>query len=122
VPQTINERDKNQWACEQVGFMNEAFASVLDEAYQTNQDIDVDRLVDDYIGGFRALSLDLDTSFGDYLSIHADGMEAEYFNPDPADYEETAELGEAFNNGEAVDTEGDSLVDRCQRLGVDLIN
>ena len=122
MPQTINEREKNRWACEQVGFMNEAFATVLDEAYATNQNINLDRLVRDYIEGLRSLSLDLDTPFGDYLAIHADGMEAEYFNPDPTDYEETAELGQALNNGEAVEIDEDSLVGRCQRLGVNLIN
>lgn len=122
IPQTINEREKNRWACEQVAYMNEAFTAVLDEAYATNQNINLDRLVRDYIEGFRALSLDLDTPFGDYLAIHADGMEAEYFNPDPSDYEETAELGEALNNGESVEIEEDSLVSRCQRLGINLIN
>ena len=41
-------------------------------------------------------------------------MEAEYFNPDPTDYEETAALSEALNNGEDVDVEDDSLVGRRQ--------
>jgi len=102
--------------------MNEAFAAVLDEAYSTSQDIKLDRLVLDYVEGFRALSLDLDTPFGDYLAIHADGMETEYLDPDPTGHEETAELGQALNNGEAVEIDGDSLVGRCQRLGVNLIN
>ena len=122
MPQTINEREKNRWACEQIVFMSDAFTAVLEEAYATNQEINVDRLVGDYIEGFRALSLDLDTPFGDYLAIHADGMEAEYFNPDPTGYEETAERGQALNNGERVEIDEDSLFDRCQRLGVNLVN
>lgn len=122
MPNTLNERDKNQWACEQVNLMNQAISDVLDEAYATNQEINMDRLITDYIGGFEALSVDLDTSFGDYLAVHAQAMEGEYFNPDPTDYEETAELGEALNNGEAMEIEEDSLVARCQRLGVNLIN
>ena len=120
MPNTLNERERNQWGCEQIDLMNRAFSDVLDEAYATNQEINVDRLVTDYIGGLEALSVDLDTSFGDYLTVHAEQMEAEYFNPDPTDYEETAALGEALNNGEAVDVEDNSLVGRCIRLGVDL--
>lgn len=77
-------------------------------------------MITDYIGGLEALSRDLDTSFGDYLTVHAQQMEAEYFNPDPSDYDETAALGKALNNGEAVDAEDNSLVGRCIRLGVDL--
>lgn len=120
MPNTLNDRDRNQWACEQVNLMNQAISDVLDEAYATNQEINMDRLITDYIGGLEALSTDLDTSFGDYLTVHAQQMEVEYFNPDPSDYEETAALGEALNNGEAVDAEDNSLVGRCIRLGVDL--
>ena len=122
MPNTLNERERNQWGCEQIDLMNRAFSDVLDEAHATNQEINLDRLVTDYIGGLVALSVDLDTSFGDYLTVHAEQMEAEYFNPDPSDYEETAELGEALNNGESVEIEEDSLVSRCQRLGINLIN
>jgi len=122
MPNTLNERERNQWGCEQIDLMNRAFSDVLDEAHATNQEINLDLLVTDYIGGLEALSVDLDTSFGDYLTVHAEQMEAEYFNPDPSDYEETAELGEALNNGESVEIEEDSLVSRCQRLGINLIN
>lgn len=120
MPDTLNERERNQWACEQIDLMTRALSDVLDEAYATNQEINIDRLITDYIGGFESLSVDLDTSFGDYLVIHAQEMEAEYFNPDPTAYEETAAAGEALNNGEAVDIEENSLVARCIRLGVDL--
>lgn len=120
MPNTLNERERNQWGCEQIKLVDRAFSDVLDEAYATGQEINLDLLATDYIGGLEALSVDLDTSFGDYLAVHAELMKAEYFNPDPTDYEETAKWGEALNNGEAVDIEDNSLVGRCIRLGVDL--
>lgn len=121
MPNTVSERDRNQWACEQIYFLNQAVVSIVDEAVATDQNLNMDLLIQDYIDSYRALALDIQTPFGDYLEEQADGMESEYFNPDRSDYEATAALGSAFNNGEALDPEPDSLIDRCSRLGVDLL-
>lgn len=121
MPNTVSERDKNQWACEQIYYLNEAIVSIVDEAVATNQNLDMDLLIQDYIDSHRALALDIQTPFGDYLEEHADGMESEYFNPDSSDYEATVALGSALNNGEALDPEPNSLIDRCSRLGVNLL-
>jgi len=120
MPQTLSEREKNRWACEQIVFLNQAVLDILDEAVATDQDINLDRLIQDYIDSYRALGIDLQTPFGEYLVTHASAMEEEYFNPDQTNYEATAALGSAFNSGEAIDPASGSLFDRCSRLGVEL--
>jgi len=120
MPQTISERSKNKWACEQTIYLERDFLAVLDEAAFSDQNVNMDFLIQDYVDAMSALGMDIDTPFGDYIQIHAAAIEAQYFDPDQSDYEETAALGEALNNGESVELEDGSLFDRCSRLGVDL--